>query len=320
MKLNFFILLFSFFVLFSVSGCSQVELASHFSKKLSPTMKSKGKYKVGSPYTIKGKRYYPEVDYGYNQTGIASWYGPNFHGKQTANGEIFDENELTAAHKTLPLPSIVRVTNLENGRSLIVRVNDRGPYAHSRIIDMSKRSAELLGFRIKGTAKVRVQVLEKESRMVAQMAQNNQDTKGVEVPMNRPGYKPKPATQQARIKTQPHPPAKVESVSLSAPNKGSTIPGHVRDGQFYPDPVVSEFPVHAARIYIQMGSFSMRENAMKFSSSLEGYGRAQIRTAVIDGITYYRVQLPTTTVPDADSLLERVIAEGYEDAHIVIDD
>ncbi len=105
-----------------------------------------GNYKIGKPYEIAGQWYYPAVDYEYSETGIASWYGPKFHGKQTANGEIFDQHEISAAHRTLPLPSMVRVTNLENGRSLDVRVNDRGPFAHGRIIDMSRRAAQLLGF------------------------------------------------------------------------------------------------------------------------------------------------------------------------------
>ena len=104
-----------------------------------------GSYKVGKPYKISGQWYYPKEDYSYSEVGIASWYGKDFHAKKTANGENYDMNTLTAAHRTLPLPSIVRVTNLENGRSLVLRVNDRGPYAKNRIIDISKRGAQLLG-------------------------------------------------------------------------------------------------------------------------------------------------------------------------------
>ena len=112
-----------------------------------------GVYKVGNPYQIMGRWYYPKEDYSYSEIGTASWYGDDFHAKRTANGEKYDMNTLTAAHRTLPLPSIVRVTNLENGRSLVVRVNDRGPYAKERIIDVSKRSAQLLGYQTKGTTK-----------------------------------------------------------------------------------------------------------------------------------------------------------------------
>jgi rare lipoprotein A len=123
-----------------------------------------GTYKVGNPYKIMGKWYYPKEDYSYSEVGTASWYGKDFHAKKTANGEKYDMNSLTAAHRTLPLPSIVKVTNLENGRSLVLRVNDRGPYAKNRIIDVSRRASQLLGFYTQGTTKVRVEVMEKESK------------------------------------------------------------------------------------------------------------------------------------------------------------
>ena len=123
-----------------------------------------GVYKVGNPYKIMGKWYYPKEDYSYSEVGTASWYGKDFHAKKTANGERYDMNSLTAAHRTLPLPSIVKVTNLENGRSLVLRVNDRGPYAKNRIIDVSRRASQLLGFYTQGTTKVRVEVMEKESK------------------------------------------------------------------------------------------------------------------------------------------------------------
>lgn len=119
----------------------------------------KGYYKVGQPYQIEGKWYTPKEQFDYDEVGMASWYGSQFHNKQTANGGIFDRHSLTAAHKTLPLPSMVRVTNLDNNKTLIVMVNDRGPFAKERIIDMSERAADVLGFKKKGIAKVRVQYL-----------------------------------------------------------------------------------------------------------------------------------------------------------------
>ena len=127
-----------------------------------------GLYKVGKPYAIKGVWYTPRVDYGYDETGTASWYGPGFHGQATANGEVYDMNELTAAHTTLPLPSIVRVTNLDNGRTIKLRVNDRGPFVGGRIIDVSRRASQLLGFHEKGTATVRVEIEAEESRQLAE--------------------------------------------------------------------------------------------------------------------------------------------------------
>ncbi len=119
--------------------------------------KGGGRYHVGKPYKIKGKTYRPKDDPNYSKVGVASWYGKAFHGRQTANGEIYDMGELTAAHPTLPLPSYVRVTNLANDRSLVVRVNDRGPFKKGRIIDVSSAAADMLDFKHSGTAKVKVE-------------------------------------------------------------------------------------------------------------------------------------------------------------------
>ncbi len=118
--------------------------------------KVRGVYKVGKPYVVAGQTYYPAENPSYDRTGIASWYGTDFHGKQTANGELFDMGAISAAHPTLPLPSLAYVTNLRNGRTILVRVNDRGPYKPGRIIDMSKHSAGLLGFESQGTTEIRV--------------------------------------------------------------------------------------------------------------------------------------------------------------------
>jgi rare lipoprotein A len=122
-----------------------------------PVPKGGGTYRVGKPYTVGGRVYVPEEDAGYREEGMASWYGDDFHGRLTANGEIFDMGSLTAAHPTLPMPCYARVTNLSNGKSLIVRVNDRGPYHGNRLIDVSNRAAELLDFKGNGVARVRVE-------------------------------------------------------------------------------------------------------------------------------------------------------------------
>ncbi len=115
-----------------------------------------GSYKIGNPYKVAGKWYVPRHEPGYDKTGMASWYGDDFHGRKTANGEIFDKYALTAAHPTLPLPSYAYVTNLENGRTVLVRINDRGPYSNGRVIDLSHRVAHHLGFEHKGLTRVRV--------------------------------------------------------------------------------------------------------------------------------------------------------------------
>lgn len=138
---------------------------SEYGVKASPRVTAKesnlprggGRDQIGKPYKIKGKVYYPKEEKGYKKTGLASWYGDAFHGRLTANGEIYDMTNLTAAHPTMPLPSYARVTNLANGSSVVVRVNDRGPYSNNRLIDLSKRAAEMLDYTETGTAKVRVE-------------------------------------------------------------------------------------------------------------------------------------------------------------------
>src|SRR6266699_4027560 len=122
-----------------------------------PVPKGGGTYRIGKPYTVGGRIYVPEEDTSYREEGMASWYGDDFHGRLTANGEVFDMASLTAAHPTLPLPSYARATNMSNGKSLVVRVNDRGPYHGNRLIDVSNKAAELLEFKGNGVARVRVE-------------------------------------------------------------------------------------------------------------------------------------------------------------------
>ena len=121
--------------------------------------KYEGIYKVGKPYTVLGQTYYPKEQPNYKEVGMASWYGSDFHNKKTANGETYNMNDYTAAHRTLPLPSMVKITNLENGKSVKVRVNDRGPFVKGRIIDVSKKVAQKLDFHNQGTTKVKVEFL-----------------------------------------------------------------------------------------------------------------------------------------------------------------
>ncbi len=159
----------SILILFMVSACTNSITANKISQD-----NYHGYYKIGEPYEIDGEWFYPREQSDYDETGIASWYGPDFHGKKTANGDTFDENALTAAHNTLPLPSMVRVTNLENNKTLVVMVNDRGPFAKGRVLDLSKRSAEILGFKNKGVAKIRVQFLEGHTkRLLADLPGRN---------------------------------------------------------------------------------------------------------------------------------------------------
>ena len=159
-----FIFLSTSFILTACTDNSPV-----FSSSVSGTAKqtsagSAGYYKIGNPYQVAGVWYYPKEDYTYKEIGVSSWYGPDFHNGITANGELYDMHGLTAAHRTLPLPSIVRVTNLQNGRSLVLRVNDRGPFVNNRVIDVSMRAAQMLGFKDQGTTQVQVEILPEESK------------------------------------------------------------------------------------------------------------------------------------------------------------
>jgi rare lipoprotein A (peptidoglycan hydrolase) len=140
-------------------------------ENLSPEIYDKnyqGYYKIGEAYKVFGIEYVPQKYNYLEETGEASWYGPKFHGKLTANGEIFDMNDITAAHRTMPLPSIAEVTNLENGKVIKVRINDRGPFIHDRIMDLSRKSAEMLDFKDQGVINVRVKYLADETEELLQ--------------------------------------------------------------------------------------------------------------------------------------------------------
>ncbi len=298
-----------------------------------------GDYKVGQPYQIGGVWYYPSVDYGYRETGIASWYGPGFDGKRTANGEIYDQNAMTAAHRTLPMPSLVRVTNLENGRTLKVRINDRGPFKNGRIIDLSHRAASLLGFTGKGTAKVRVEILAPESRQLAAIAQQK-DANAIapeaapmvavtEVPLepvkNQSTAKG-PATDSARPQLAalaPARPSGAESAWLLEGESGSlvTLPGAepARKSPL-PDGRVTVEPVQATSIYVQAGSFLRRDFATRMSARLSKLGRSRVTPVVVGDRRFFRVRLgPVASVDEADRLLDRLLAQGVGDARVVVD-
>ena len=296
-----------------MSGCSEGSLFSR-SAKVSPADRSppaasttSGLYKVGKPYQVQGVWYYPREDFDYDETGIASWYGPDFHGKLTANGEQFDQMAVTAAHKTLPMPSLVRVTNLENGRTLVVRINDRGPYVNGRIIDLSRRSAQLLGIEGKGTARVRVQILADESRALA--GRLKEDAPGTQPPI---AAAPRPSVTAESLPGAAS--ASPKAAAAPAPRLDPAQAAEREIGQ------VSEVPVHATNIFVQAGSFSRYDNAARLSAQLSSLGNAGIQQAYVKGQTVYRVRLgPLASVEDADRLLDRVIGGGHPDARVLVE-
>lgn len=277
-----------------------------------------GAYKVGNPYQISGVWYYPKEDPFYDETGVASWYGSDFHGKSTANGERYDMDALTAAHRTLPMPTIVRVTNLENGRSIRLRVNDRGPYARGRIIDVSRRAANLLGFQGQGTARVRVQ-FEGRAEVGAAPPQDDGDI----------------ATARA-ADVRAAPIAGVASSSLAPPPGATAAPPRepvapVRvaqappptqaDASIEPDGVVTNVAVPATtRLWVQVGAFLARGNADRLAQRMLYIAPAQVSQTATNGKPLYRVRFgPFATVEQADSMLDKVIAKGQNGAQIVVD-
>lgn len=333
--------------LLMLSSCTGLELAVDTTKRVtqpSPPLEGKPTYKVGSPYQIAGQWYYPKVDYGYDESGVASWYGPNFEGEPTANGEIFLMDKISAAHRTLPLPSVVRVTNLENGRSLVVRVNDRGPFARGRIIDMSKRAAELLGFADKGTAMVRVQILAVESQRVAVDAGAvGQKDFGAPPPPAVPTVEVTVETLQPGIGGGQAAPA-TQLVSAGGGYAGPPVPyngttaisgdGRTAGAEVAPaasagatavpvaqDEVTVVPVVGRPQIYIQAGAFTQYVNADRVRARLSILGApVQITQVYVTGQPFFRVRMgPLNSVPEADQALERVMQAGVEEAQIVVD-
>lgn len=299
-----------------LGGCTELEFGSHLYKSAyeppyheqSTGPVQQGNFKVGKPYKVDGTLYQPRETYDYVETGIASWYGPGFHGKKTASGEIYHQGELTAAHRTLQMPSLVRVTNLGNGRSVIVRVNDRGPFSKGRIIDVSQKAAELLGMVGAGTAKVKVELLANESRVLANAARRGANMKGTEVAMNTHG---RLAMQDSAVNAQEAAFGQVAQVD--------NIQGHYTNGKFYPEPVVTQMPVTPTGIYVQAGAFGVQENAVRLSEKLGVYAPAKVEPVAYGGRTLYKVKLgPLQNVREADNVLNRVLAGGHSDAIIVV--
>lgn len=275
-----------------------------------------GVYKVGQPYQIDGTWYYPHEQPDYDETGVASWYGPTFYGQKTANGEVFDAGALTAAHRTLPMPVNVRVTNLENGRSLILRVNDRGPFARGRIIDVSEQAAKLLGFYAKGTARVRVTYLARA------------DLPGTDTPA---GPETPPAVANALPAT---PPGAVQVAALG------DVPGTIAEGPVRSDALPEPPPAHDApaadvepdgrvshvpvppvtHLYVQLGAFSNRANADRMRERLAVVRGIAVSTIDRNGQRLYRVRVgPFDDVARADAALSDVVRQGGSDARIVVD-
>ena len=295
------------------AGCATTEPQQPSSVTVPPNT---GVYRIGNPYQIGGTWYYPREQPDYDETGIASWYGPGFYGRLTADGELFTSQDLTGAHKTLPMPVNVRITNLENGQSLVVRVNDRGPFAQGRIIDVSERAARLLGFYEKGTARVRVQYVARADLPNGQpqpFGAGTPETVQNALPPAPSGtvetdaLAPVPGVKEA-------PPKQVAAApKAQSPTIGSADAGALPTGQ------VTRVPVPAVtHLFVQLGAFSNYQNALRLATHMGA--DVKISTIQRGGQTLYRVRSgPFATTDDADQALTSLLNRGAADAHIVVD-
>jgi rare lipoprotein A len=310
----------------ALAGCTTAELAIDMVKKSQKEKKvakqteelatgavvAKPRYKVGNPYNVGGVWYYPARDLAYDETGIGSWYGDEFAGKLTANGEIFDPEKITAAHKTLPMPSVVRVTNLDNGRSLVVRVNDRGPFVPGRVIDLSRESARLLGFKDQGLAKVRVKLLAEQSLRLEDLAKQGLF----------PQVEGKPDTPMPEFSA-----VGASDVTFSATSNSGRSNYNAEDGQSAIDllsnahvgEVINVPPIETS-IWVQVGAFHSETNAVNVLSRIERVSAGQVSRVNLDGQVLHRVRLgPVSAVGEADRLLSAVFDLGFKGARIIVD-
>jgi rare lipoprotein A len=255
-----------------------------------------GRYKLGAPYQAGGLWYVPAEQPTYDEVGVASWYGDDFNGQATANGERFDMYGASAAHATLPMPSIVEVTNLENGRTIKVRLNDRGPFKTGRIIDLSRGAAEQLGYMQKGTAKVRVRYIGP--------AKLDGSLEPLFVAQNGPPGPVKPA-QLAALSTAQAPPAaqaawrSTAAAPVSAP--AAKVAAAASDG-----------------FSVQAGAFSDRAKAQRIADTLSTAGASAVRPLDMPDRKLYRVVLgPWRDAGQAQAARAQVAALGYADAKVI---
>ena len=262
--------------------------------------KGGGRYLVGDSYEVAGVRFTPKEQPNYDKTGVASWYGPQFHRRMTSNGEWFDMNELTAAHATLPLPSYAKVTNLENGRTVVVRINDRGPFVGTRIIDMSRRSAEVLGYKPKGTAKVRVQYIGP-------------------APLNDQGQQLAALNQELRNGTSVRQmTALLNGDAINRPTQlAAAEPDYDSD---QPEPTIASATndYQSPQYFIQVGSFADPYNAERAREELADSGPVQVEQLIGVAGPLYRVRIgPIRNEDQAQVALRQAVDLGHPDARLI---
>lgn len=264
--------------------------------------------KIGKPYTVLGQTYEPRDEPDYAEEGVASWYGPGFHEKMTANGEFFDQNSLSAAHRTLPLPSYVEVTNLQNRRTVVVRINDRGPFVKDRIIDLSRRAAQLLGFDQTGTARVLVR---RVYPAVAPAAPAGPPVVMASAP---------PAAKAPELAARaPEPPARpgptTPMIAVIDPLGGKTAPPATTATAAAAASASASQSLLMSAVYVQVAALSDAARANALSIALKPFGAVEVATTDA-GLRRVMVG-PFLTRDAADMVLASLRAAGYEDARVL---
>ena len=266
----------------------------------------------GNPpfYDVMGHRYYVlSSSTAYVERGVASWYGPGFDKVRTSTGDLYDRYGMSAAHKTLPLPAYVRVTNLQNGRSCVVRVNDRGPFVGNRIIDLSYTAAAKLDMLRNGTAFVEVRAIDPSTTTTAGALM-----KAAGVPSPAPAPAPAPASPAPPFAPVPSPALAVASPAPASPSSPAPAPTSA------PEPPAAVRPPPA--LFVQAGAFADPANANRLADRLRdgGYGTIFVRSDVIAGRQMYRVRIgPVPTVAQFDHIVAALDQAGVRDAHLAMD-
>lgn len=269
-----------------------------------------GRNHVGKPYQVAGRWYEPKEQPNYDKKGMASWYGEAFNRRKTSNGEWFDMTRLTAAHPTLPLPSYAKVTNLENGREVVVRINDRGPFVGTRIIDLSKRSAEALDFKHKGKAEVRVQFIGR--------APLNDDGSHL-VAMNKELDRGTPVRKMIASADRRKGKAPAAEIAAATPKpKKTTAPPEPKFETVAYEAEAEQAPASEVTYFVQIGSFSDGENAARARDRFASVWPVQFIELSGASGPVYRVRLgPISSTADAETALIDAQSAGYGDARLI---
>lgn len=277
-----------------------------------------GRQHVGKPYQVAGRWFTPKEEPGYDRTGVASWYGEAFNRRKTSNGEWFDMTRLTAAHPTLPLPSYVKVTNLDNGREAVVRVNDRGPFVGTRIIDLSRRTAEVLDFKNKGKAPVRVQYIgpaplnDNGTHLVAMNRELGRGTS-----LNR--MIAAADRSRGKVKSTDVMVAEAPKQQKPAAPKAPAAP-RVETAAYSPPPFKTQTPASGIETsyFVQLGSFGNPDNAARARDRFASVWPVQFMELNGSAGPVYRVRLgPISSAADAETALQDALAAGYADSRLV---